>query len=53
MPMTSRMLRWDDVIVYFTAGKEQVTSEDLFLDGLCHSLFSVGKEQVTSVYPRG
>ena len=37
----------------FLAGKEQVTSEGLFLDGLCHSLFSVGKEQVTSVYPKG
>ena len=34
----------------FLAGKEQVTSEYLFLDGLCHSLFSVGKEQVTSVF---
>ena len=30
-----------------------MTSEYLFLDELCHSLFSVGKEQVTSEYPRG
>ena len=29
-----------------------MTSEYLFLDGLCHSLFSVGKEEVTSEFPR-